>query len=92
MELEAGLRKIKMAPTRATTRPGFQNGNGQVVVRDTGFASESFPGQRVYHLRCVHCGHEYGSNGTDIAKRLCPGHQGGVKGEKLREAGPRLFE
>ncbi len=90
--MEAGLRKIKMAVTAVTTTPGFRNGNGQVVVRDTGFASESFPGQRVYHQRCSQCGQEYGSNGTDIAKRLCPGHQGGAKGEKLRESGPRLFE
>ena len=86
------LKKIKMAITAATTTPGFKNTNGQVVVRDTGFASESFPGQRVYHLRCSHCGHDYGSNGTDIAKRLCPNHQGGTRGEKLREAGPSLFD
>ena len=87
-----GLRKIKMVVTAATTTPGYKNGNGQVVVRDTGFASESFKGQRVYHLLCSHCAFAYGANGTDVAKRLCPGCQGGVKGEKLREAGPRLFE
>ena len=86
------MRKIKMPAAAATTRPGYRNENGQVVVRNTGFGSESFPGQRVYHLRCTHCGHEYGANGTDIAKRLCPSHQGGIKGEKLREAGPRLFD
>jgi hypothetical protein len=81
-----------MPATAATTVPGFRNENGQVVVGDTGFGSESFPGQRVYHLRCAHCGFEYGSNGTDIAKRLCPSHQGGSRGEKLREAGPGLFD
>jgi hypothetical protein len=85
------LRRIKIKQTTGTTVPGFQNENGQRVIRDTGFASESFPGQRVYHLRCVHCGFEYGSNGTDVFKRLCPSHQGGAKGEKLREAGPILF-
>ena len=89
---QSGLRRIKIKQTTGTTVPGYENENGQRVVRDTGFASESFPGQRVYHLRCVHCGHEYGSNGTDVFKRLCPRHQGGAKGEKLREAGPGLFD
>jgi hypothetical protein len=85
------LRRIKIKQTTGTTVPGFQNENGQRVIRDTGFPSESFPGQRVYHLRCTHCGHDYGSNGTDVFKRLCPSHQGGARGEKLREAGPTLF-
>ena len=87
------LRKIRIKPTSATTTPGSVNENGQVVVRDTGFPSESFPGQRVYHLRCTHCGHQYGSNGTDVFKRLCPRHQGGAQGERLREdRGPGLFD
>jgi hypothetical protein len=86
------MRMIRVPVTAATTRPGFKNTNGQVVVRDTGFGSESFPGQRIYHLRCDGCGFEYGANGTDIAKRLCPHHQGGVKGERLRALGPGLFD
>jgi hypothetical protein len=86
------LRKIRIKSTTATTTPGFANSNGQIVVRDTGFASETFPGQRVYHMRCAHCGFEYGANGTDVAKRLCPGHQGGARGERLRAAGPGLFD
>ena len=81
-----------MPATAATTRPGFTNEHGQVVIRDTGFPSESFPGQHIYHLRCTHCGHDYGSNGTDVSKRRCPSHQGGVRGEKLREPGPTLFD
>jgi len=89
---EVGLKRIQIKTGTATTVPGFENGNGQVVVRDTGFASETFRGQRVYHLRCRHCGHEYGSNGTDVSKRLCPAHQGGAKGERLREVGPGLFD
>ena len=86
------MRKIRIKSTTATTTPGFTNENGQMVVRDTGFGSETFPGQRVYHLRCGHCGFDYGSNGTDVAKRLCPRHQGGARGEKLRESGPTLFD
>ena len=86
------LRKIRMPREASTTRPGFRNTNNQVVIRDTGFPSETFAGQRVYHLRCQACAHEYGANGTDVFKRLCPGCQGGAKGEKLREPGPGLFD
>jgi len=87
------LRKIKTKQTTSTTVPGYKNENGQVVIKDTGWPSESFAGQRVYHLRCEHCGFDYGSNGTDIFKRLCPRHQGGAKGERLREqSGPGLFD
>lgn len=84
--------KVNIKTSTTSTTPGFQNANGQIVVRDTGFPSKTFPGQRVYHLRCMHCAHEYGSNGTDVAKRLCPQHQGGARGEKLREKGPSLFD
>jgi hypothetical protein len=85
------LRKIKIKSTTATTTPGYTNENGQRVIRDTGFASESFPGQRVYQLRCGRCANDYGANGTDVFKRLCPKCQGGAKGERLRESGPTLF-
>jgi hypothetical protein len=88
---ETKLRRIRIKQTTGTTVPGFENGNGQRVVRDTGFASESFPGQRVYHLRCKRCKFQYGANGTDILKRLCPRCQGGAKGERLRDPGPSLF-
>lgn len=86
------LRKIGVKKTTSTTTPGFRNEHGQEVVRDTGFASETFKGQRVYHLRCVHCGHEYGANGTDVFKRFCPGHQGGAKGERLWKDGLGSFD
>jgi hypothetical protein len=74
-----------------TTDPGYRNQHGQVVVSRTGFPSESFPGQTIYRMRCDHCGYEYGSNGTDIHSRLCPSHQGGVRGEILRDPPPNLF-
>ena len=86
------VRKIKMPRTAPTTTPGSINQNGQMVVRDTGFGSETFRGQRVYQLRCGKCGNEYGSNGTDVFKRLCPKCQGGVAGEKLRDRGLSLFD
>ena len=86
------MKKIRLQLTAPTTTPGFENENGQVVLRSTGFQSASFPGQKIYHLRCRHCGFEYGANGTDVAKRLCPSHQGGAVGEKLREMGPGLFD
>ena len=86
------MKRIKIKSTTATTTPGFVNQNGQMVVRDTGFGSETFPGQRVYQLRCGKCAIEYGSNGTDVFKRLCPKCQGGAVGEKLRERGLSLFD
>lgn len=86
-----GMKKIAVEKTAATTLPGFQNQNGQVVIRRTGAPSTTFRGQTIYHLRCTHCGFDYGSNGTDILKRLCPSHQGGSAGEPLRDAGPTLF-
>ena len=76
-----------------STIPGFQNVNGQRVIEATGWASESMAGQRIYRMRCVHCGHEYGSNGCDIHLRRCPFHDGGARGEPLRaERAMSLFE
>ena len=86
------MKRIKIRSATATTTPGYVNPNGQMVVRDTGFASESRAGQRVYEMRCGQCGFQYGSNGIDCEKRLCPGHQGGVVGERLRAMGPGLFD
>ncbi len=86
------LKRIQIKSTTATTVPGYRNANKQVVIRDTGFASESFPGQRVYEMRCGACDFRYGANGTDVFKRLCPKCQGGAAGEKLRERGPGLFD
>jgi hypothetical protein len=78
-------------PRHKTTDPGYTNSHGQKVIANTGFPSETFPGQKIYHLRCTHCGHNYGANGTDIHGRLCPSHQGGAKGEPLRTPPPNLF-
>lgn len=66
-------------PRFQTTDPGYTNKHGQIVIARTGFPSESFPGQTIYHLRCGHCRHDYGSNGKDIHLRRCPRHQDGIK-------------
>jgi hypothetical protein len=86
------MKKIRMPDMTSTTTPGYENPRGQVVIKATGFPSETFKGQRVYHLRCKFCSHDYGSNGCDNHMRLCPNCQNGVKGERLREAGPGLFD
>ena len=88
--MTAGAKKGRQMRYRSTD-PGYVNGNGQIVVARTGFPSESRQGQIVYRMRCGACGFQYGSTGIDIAKRLCPRHQGGVKGELLREVSPQLF-
>ena len=64
---------------KGTTEIGYQNPNGQVVVRKTGLAGIDHD-QTVYVLRCEHCGHEYGSNGSDNFQRKCPQCQDGRPG------------
>ena len=68
-----------MKSTAGTTKPGYMNDNGQVVVRKT-----SLPGtdhvQYVYILRCSKCSAEYGANGSDIFQRRCPECQAGRPG------------
>jgi len=58
---------------------GFINRRGQTVVRDTGLSGTDH-GQRVYELKCSHCGSVYGSNGSDNHIRKCPTCQGGRPG------------
>ncbi|MDE1154664.1 MAG: hypothetical protein PW735_02920 [Acidobacteriaceae bacterium] len=77
---------VRHKPLAATTAPGYKNPNRQIVVRDTGAASRLRDRQSVYELRCDACGLRYGCNGMDIKARLCPGCQGGVAAEPLRES------
>jgi hypothetical protein len=67
------------ARTLGTTNIGYENRNGQVVVRPTGLNGTDY-GQKVYVLKCGHCGHEYGANGSDIWLRRCPSCQRGRPG------------
>ena len=62
-----------------TTRTGYRNRNGQVVVRPTGLPGTDHM-QYIYVLRCEKCGHDYGANGSDIHCRRCPLCQGGRPG------------
>jgi len=62
-----------------TTKVGYVNRNGQMVVHPT-----RLPGtdhlQRVYVLCCGKCRHLYGANGSDIFQRKCPQCGGGRPG------------
>ena len=69
-----------MAKTGAgTTIRGYQNRNGQVVVRRTDVPGNDH-NQRIYVLHCNGCGHQYGANGSDIWQRKCPKCSGGRPG------------
>ena len=63
----------------STTAVGFENRNGQRVVRKT-----DLPGtdhlQKVYAMLCTKCSATYGANGSDIHHRNCPICQGGATG------------
>jgi hypothetical protein len=58
---------------------GDYNPNGQELLERT-----TRPGtdhnQYVWEFRCVHCGTEYGANGSDFHHRKCPACQGGAVG------------
>ncbi len=62
-----------------TTKIGYINRNQQ-----ENYGHRERPGndnnQYAYKLCCTHCGHCYGSNGSDIFQRKCPHCQGGADG------------
>jgi len=60
-----------MRKPKGTTAQGFENKNGQVVLRRTSKMGTDH-NQYVYILRCKHCNKEYGTNGSDIWERKCP--------------------
>jgi hypothetical protein len=72
-------RANRRKPGGYSTRPGYVNPRGQVVIRNTGLPGTDF-GQTVYQLACSVCGHVYGSNGSDIFERRCPMHDQGRPG------------
>jgi hypothetical protein len=65
--------------THGTTKVGYVNRNGQVVIRNTGIPGTD-RNQTVYQLGCSECGNVYGSNGSDIFERKCPAHDDGEPG------------
>jgi Zn finger protein HypA/HybF involved in hydrogenase expression len=62
-----------------TTEPGYENRNGQVVIRNSGLPGNDHA-QTIYELKCSHCNHVYGANGSDIFQRKCPNCQSGAPG------------
>jgi hypothetical protein len=62
-----------------TVQIGYRNRNGQSVIATTGLPGTDHM-QLIYVLRCGHCGHQYGSNGSDNFQRKCPQCQGGARG------------
>lgn len=68
-----------MQMIKRTTEVGFTNRNGQTVIRKTDLPGNDH-NQIIYVLRCGHCAHEYGANGSDIFQRRCPEHDGGQRG------------
>lgn len=75
------MERTKPMKPSPTTRTGYVNRNGQIVIRNTG-APGTDNNQYVYQLACSHCGHAYGANGSDIHLRLCPKCQSGAAGLK----------
>jgi peptide methionine sulfoxide reductase MsrB len=71
-----------MSRNKGTTTPGFVNPLAQEVIRNTDKAGTDH-GQFVHELKCQHCGHHYGANGSDIFERKCPNCQGGRPGLAL---------
>lgn len=69
------------SPSQAglTTAIGYENRNGQAVVRATGLPGTDHLA-RIYVLQCRACRYEYGANGTDIFQRRCPKCGGGAPG------------
>jgi hypothetical protein len=72
-------KKFGRRASAGTTRVGYVNRNDQEVVRSTSEVGNDHR-QYVYVLRCRGCGHEYGTNGSDIFQRRCPAHDGGAPG------------
>jgi len=71
-----------MRIAKSTTKVGFVNSNGQVVIRNTGKPGTDH-GQKVYQLGCSLCGHIYGANGSDVWDRKCPECQRGRPGFQI---------
>lgn len=50
---------------------GDINKNNQQLVRKTMVAGTDH-NAKIWVVRCVHCGNEYGANNTDFWERKCP--------------------
>ena len=67
--------------SKGTTEPGYENPNRQ---RNLGKTDPPLPGndhnQVTYIVECLHCGHRYGANGSELHIRKCPKCQDGAPG------------
>ena len=62
--------KRRRRPKGYSTKKDYVNPNDQMVVRKT-----NLPGhlnQKVYQMKCLKCGYNYGANGFDTHHRKCP--------------------
>jgi hypothetical protein len=62
-----------------STKTGFVNLKGQVVIRKTEMDGNDHM-QKVYQIACSNCGAVYGANGSDLHLRKCPECQSGQPG------------
>lgn len=62
-----------------TTKIGYVNRNQQECGGHRGVAGTDH-NQVAYRMECLHCGHVYGANGSDVFQRKCPECQGGEAG------------
>ena len=62
-----------------TTQIGYENRKDQRNLGTQEIKGTDY-GQFSYKLKCLKCGNEYGSNGTDIFERKCPACQNGRPG------------
>ena len=66
----------------------FVNRNAQRVIRAIQL-SETDHRDRVYVLRCEHCGKEYATNGAEVWERRCPFCQGGAASPSVTDPGDK---
>ena len=62
-----------------TTKIGYVNKRKQECLGHRDQAGTDY-NQRAYKMRCRHCGHVYGANGSDVHHRKCPKCQCGKPG------------
>ena len=76
-----------------STQIGYINDNQQKYHGTLGVYGTDH-NQYAYRLKCLRCGYVYGTNGSDIAARLCPKCQGGVEGIQywLPDINPKAFK
>jgi hypothetical protein len=83
----ADLRRVQLARTPGewrhgngeSVRTGSVNPHGQICTGHRGVRGIDHL-QYAYRTECGHCGNVYGTNGSDMHERRCPGCQEGVPG------------